>query len=56
MEPTTIPPEEWETVVRDAEAFWEELAGISPRTKRVVDIFKQYNQLMHKAGVPYRYL
>ena len=55
MELTTIPAEEWDQVVADAEGFWEELASISDRTKRVVDTFKQYNQVMEKVGVPYRY-
>ena len=32
MELTTIPADEWDTVVKDAEGFWEELASISDRT------------------------
>ena len=55
MELTTIPADEWDTVVKDAEGFWEELASISDRTKRVIDIFKKYNEVMNKVGVPYRY-
>ncbi len=52
---TTIPDAEWATVERDAHAFWEEIAKTSPRSKQVVDIFKQYNQSMQKAGKPYRF-
>ncbi|MGI9406053.1 MAG: twin-arginine translocation signal domain-containing protein [Hyphomicrobiaceae bacterium] len=55
MELTTIPADEWDKVVADAEGFWEELASASPRTRKVVDIFKKYNQVMEKVGVPYRY-
>ena len=55
MELTTIPANEWDQVVKDAEEFWEELASISPRTKKVVDAFKLYAATMEKAGVPYRY-
>ena len=55
MELTTIPPEEWDQVVKDAEEFWEEVASSSPRAARVVKIFKEYSEVMHKAGVPYRY-
>ena len=55
LELTTIPADEWDTVVADAEGFWEDLASISERTKRVVDIFKEYNKVMEKVGVPYRY-
>ncbi len=55
MELTTIPAEEWDTVVKDAEEFWEEIASISPRAAKVVNIFKEYSKVMHKAGVPYRY-
>jgi TRAP-type mannitol/chloroaromatic compound transport system substrate-binding protein len=55
MELTTIPPEEWDTVVADAEEFWAEVAGTNERAGRVVQIFREYNDLMKKAGVPYRY-
>lgn len=55
MELTTIPEEEWNTVVADAEGFWEEIASQSPRAARVVEIFKKYNKVMEKVGVPYRY-
>jgi TRAP-type mannitol/chloroaromatic compound transport system substrate-binding protein len=55
LELTTVPAEEWDQVVTDAEEFWQELASISDRTARVVEIFKQYNAVMQQAGVPYRY-
>ena len=55
MELTTIPANEWDQVVRDSAEFWEELASISPRTRKVVDAFKKYSAVMEKAGVPYRY-
>jgi hypothetical protein len=55
LELTTIPAADWNQVVKDAEEFWQELAAISERTARVVDIFKQYNAVMEQTGVPYRY-
>ncbi|WP_028241359.1 TRAP transporter substrate-binding protein [Stutzerimonas azotifigens] len=55
MELTTIPQEEWNQVVKDAEGFWDEIAATSPRCAKVVEIFKQYTAVMEKAGVPYRY-
>ena len=55
MELTTIPAAEWDTVVNDAKGFWDEIASSSPRAGRVVEIFKKYNAVMEKAGVPYRY-
>jgi len=55
MELTTIPKQEWDQVVKDAEEFWDELASISPRAAKVVQIFKDYTAVMEKAGVPYRY-
>ena len=42
-------------MVKDAEEFWEELASESPRAAKVVQIFKDYNKVMEKVGVPYRY-
>jgi len=55
MELTTIPAHEWDQVVADAQVFWDEVAGKSPRAKKVVEIFKKYAATMEKAGVPYRY-
>ncbi|MGR5237992.1 twin-arginine translocation signal domain-containing protein [Vibrio alfacsensis] len=55
LELTTIPDEEWKTVVQEARKFWDEIAKTSPRNKRVIDILKQYAVDMEKAGKPYRY-
>ncbi len=52
---TTIPAEEWKTVEDEALKFWDEIAAKSPRSARVVKIFKEYNDTMSKAGPPYRY-
>lgn len=54
MKSTTMPPEEWNQVVKDAEEFWDDIAKISPRCEKVVKIFKEYNATMEKAGFPYR--
>ena len=55
LELTEIPAEEWEGVVSDAAGFWEELASENERSAQVVEIFRQYSQVMEQAGVPYRY-
>ena len=39
----------------DADGFWDELAAKNKRAARVIEIFKKYNEVMAKAGVPYRY-
>lgn len=52
---TSIPDAEWATVEAEALKFWDEVAATSPRCARVVQIFKDYNALMSKAGRPYRY-
>lgn len=52
---TTIPDEEWATVEAAAREFWDEIAATSDRAARVVQILKDYNDLMVKAGPPYRY-
>ncbi|HDZ72152.1 TRAP transporter substrate-binding protein [Aurantimonas sp. C2-6-R+9] len=52
---TTIPEEEWATVEAEAFKFWDEIAATSERTARVVKIFREYNDVMAKAGKPYRY-
>jgi TRAP-type mannitol/chloroaromatic compound transport system substrate-binding protein len=55
MELTTIPDKEWATVEAEAHKFWDEIAATSPRCAKVVQIFKDYNAVMEKAGPPYRY-
>jgi TRAP-type mannitol/chloroaromatic compound transport system substrate-binding protein len=55
MELTTIPDDEWATVEAEAHKFWDEIAATSPRCAKVVQIFKDYNAVMAKAGPPYRY-
>ena len=52
---TSIPDDEWKTVEDEALKFWDEIAKVSPRTAKVVQIFKDYNDTMSKAGRPYRY-
>ncbi len=52
---TTIPDAEWKTVEDEALKFWDEIATKSPRSAKVVQIFKDYNDTMSKAGPPYRY-
>lgn len=53
MELTAIPPEEWAQAVTDAEGFWDEVAGASPRSARAVEAFKTYSATMKKSGYPY---
>ena len=52
---TSIPDEEWATVEAEALKFWDEIAATGPIAKKVVNIFKEYNATMAKAGRPYRY-
>lgn len=55
MELTSIPDADWRKVEDAAvEKFWEEIAEISPRTRKVVEIFRKYNATMREAGTPYR--
>lgn len=55
MKLTTIPDKEWATVEEAAIKFWDEIAKESETKAKVVQIFKDYNALMNKAGRPYRY-
>ena len=52
---TSIPDEEWAVVEKEAQKFWDEIAKVSPRTAKVIQIFKDYAATMDKAGRPYRY-
>jgi TRAP-type mannitol/chloroaromatic compound transport system substrate-binding protein len=55
LELTTIPAEEWQQVEDAAHKLWDEVSAQSPRNAKVVEILKQYNADMVKAGAPYRY-
>ena len=52
---TSIPQDEWKTVEAEAVKFWDEIAAESPRSAKVVKIFKDYNKVMNQAGPPYRF-
>jgi hypothetical protein len=43
------------TVEAEALKFWDDIAKTSPRSAKVVAIFKKYNEVMTKAGRSYRY-
>ena len=55
LELTTIPQAEWQTVEDEAMKFWDEIAAESERNARVIQIFKDYREVMREAGPPYRY-
>jgi TRAP-type mannitol/chloroaromatic compound transport system substrate-binding protein len=55
MELTSIPDEEWQQVEDAARVFWDEIAAESELKAKVVQVFKDYNDVMAKAGRPYRY-
>ena len=54
LELTTIPDEEWATVERAAQDFWDEIADEGETQARVVSILREYNQMRENAGPPYR--
>jgi TRAP-type C4-dicarboxylate transport system substrate-binding protein len=55
MKLTTIPDAEWKTVEVAGRKFWDEIAKESPLKAKIVQILKNYNAAMDKAGPPYRY-
>jgi TRAP-type mannitol/chloroaromatic compound transport system substrate-binding protein len=55
LELTTIADEEWATVEAAAREFWDEIASESEIKAKIVQILKDYNEAMDKAGRPYRY-
>ena len=55
MQLTSIPDAEWDQVEEAAQTFWDEIAAESETKAKIVEIFKQYNADMRKAGRPYRY-
>jgi TRAP-type mannitol/chloroaromatic compound transport system substrate-binding protein len=55
LELTSISDDEWAIVEAEAVKFWDEIAKTSERAGKVVQIFRDYNAMMQKAGRPYRY-
>ena len=55
LELTTIPDAEWAKVEEEAVKFWGDVAQQSPRSAKVIEIIRNYNDSMRKAGPPYRY-
>jgi TRAP-type mannitol/chloroaromatic compound transport system substrate-binding protein len=52
---TTIPDAEWAQVEAKAREFWDEVAKEGEVQAKIVKIIKDYNDVMDKAGRPYRY-
>lgn len=52
---TSIPPEEWKTVEDAAVVFWEEMAQTNETAAKIVAIFREYNDVISKAGPPYTF-
>lgn len=55
LELTTVPDAEWAQVQAAAEKFWDEIAAESEVKAKVVQVLKDYNAAMERAGRPYRY-
>lgn len=49
----TIPAEEWKQVEDAAVAFWDEIAQEGEVHAKIVQIFRDYNEVLTKAGPPY---
>jgi TRAP-type mannitol/chloroaromatic compound transport system substrate-binding protein len=55
LELTTIPAEEWKTVEDAARIFWDEMAQTGETAAKLVGIFREYNDVISKAGPPYTF-
>lgn len=53
LELTTVPASEWKEVENAALKFWDEIAAESEIKAKVIQIFKDYNGIINKAGFPY---
>ena len=56
MKLTSIPDDEWATVEAEARKFWAKIASERSIKAKVVQILKDYNDIMDRAGRPYRYV
>jgi len=51
----SIPQEEWKTVEDAAVTFWDEIAEEGEIHAKIVQIFRDYNEVTSKAGPPYTF-
>ncbi|MCF7929814.1 MAG: hypothetical protein K9L29_12135 [Spirochaetales bacterium] len=50
---TSIPAKEWTGLEEQAAKYWSQFESDSPRSKRVIEAFKDYQEIRRKAGPPY---
>ena len=55
LELTSVPQEEWKTVEEAAVKFWDEMAEEGETAAKIVQIFRDYNNVTSKAGPPYTF-
>jgi hypothetical protein len=51
----SIPQDEWVVVEDAAKVFWEEVAQESEINAKIVQIFRDYNEVIEQAGPPYTF-
>lgn len=52
---TSIPASEWIEVENAAKVFWDEIAQMNETSAKLVKIFREYNDVISKAGPPYTF-
>ena len=55
LELTSIPQSEWVQVEEAAKVFWSEIAETNETAAKLVQIFRDYNDVISKAGPPYTF-
>jgi len=55
LELTSVPQEEWKVVEEAAVKFWDEMAEEGETAAKIVQIFRDYNNVISKAGPPYTF-
>jgi TRAP-type C4-dicarboxylate transport system substrate-binding protein len=53
LELTSIPQEEWQQVEDAAGEFWDEIAQQGELESKIVEIFREYRNVINQAGYPY---
>jgi TRAP-type mannitol/chloroaromatic compound transport system substrate-binding protein len=55
LELTSVPQDEWKVVEEAAVKFWDEMAEEGETAAKIVQIFRDYNNVISKAGPPYTF-
>ncbi|MCY4524712.1 MAG: hypothetical protein OXB84_08240 [Halobacteriovoraceae bacterium] len=50
LELSVLPEKDWNIIESEADSFWDEIAGMSDRNRKVIDILREYRSMYLRSG------